>query len=124
MKYYGKELILDLHNCNPSTYKYREDIEEYIIQLCKKIDVKRGDLNWWDYSGYPTDYKNAPIHLKGTSVVQFIMTSTIVIHTLDELKKVYVNIFSCDDFDDNLVEKFTKEWFEGDVVQKFVIDRK
>ena len=124
MDNYGKELIMDLHNCNPDVYRHREDIEEYIIELCKKIKVKRGDLHWWDYAGHPTEYENALPHLKGTSVVQFIMTSTIIIHALDDLKQVYVNIFSCDDFDCELASKFTQEWFEGTIVQKHILERK
>jgi len=43
--------------------------------------------------------------------VQFILTSSIVIHTLDQLRAVYVNIFSCKDFDPKTAEKFTVEWF-------------
>jgi len=122
-KPYGKELILDLHNCDPSTYRHREDIEEYVTELCKKINVKPCKLNWWDYAGYPSDYEEAPPHLKGTSAVQFIMTSTIIIHSLDELGKVYVDIFSCDDFDCDAATKFTEEWFKGKIAQKHVIKR-
>lgn len=121
---YGKELILDLHNCNPETYKNREEIEELVLNLCIEIKVSRGDLHFWDYAGYPEEYKAAPAHLRGTSVVQFIKTSTIVIHTLDDLRQVYVNVFSCDSFSDKAVSKMVKEYFEGDIVQQVTIDRK
>ena len=117
-------IILLLSGCNPETYKDREQLEAFIIKLCETIGVKRGDLCWWDYAGYPTEYREAPSHLKGTSVVQFIMTSTIVIHALDELKTVYLNVFSCDDFDGEVVKELAEEWFEGSIKQCYVLDRK
>jgi len=123
MKGYGKELIMDLHNCNPETYKNREELEELILQLCDKIKVERGDLHFWDYAGFPLEYEKAPPHLRGTSVVQFIKTSTIVIHTLDDLKTAYVNVFSCDDFDEEDVKELVANYLEGDIVQSKVMDR-
>ncbi len=122
MKNYGKELILDIHDCDASKFT-RKIIRKYFKELCKRIDMERCDLHWWDYHFYPNEYKKAPIHLKGTSAVQFIKTSNITIHTLDDLKKIYVNIFSCKDFDEMEVRKFTKGWFEGTVMQMRVIDR-
>jgi S-adenosylmethionine/arginine decarboxylase-like enzyme len=50
-------------------------------------------------------------HTKGTSAVQFILTSTIVVHTLEILEAAYVNIFSCKEFDEKKAEEITKEWF-------------
>ena len=44
---YGKELILDLHNCNPDKFT-RESIGQYFIDLCNLIDMQRSDLHWWD----------------------------------------------------------------------------
>lgn len=122
MKNYGKELIMDLHDCDVSKFN-RVDIEDYIMQLCGLINMERGDLYWWDYEDDSEGYRNAPPHLKGMSVVQFIMTSTIVIHTLDDLKKVYINIFSCKDFNENDVEHFTGIFFQGKVVTSKVVDR-
>ena len=45
--------------------------------------------------------------------MQFILTSTIVIHTLDLMKAAYVNIniFSCKEFDTDEAAKCTANWF-------------
>ena len=95
---YGKELIIDLHDCDVSKFN-RKDIEKFLIELCDDvIDMERADLNWWDYENDPEEYEKAPPHLKGISCVQFITTSSIVIHTL-EIGDAYINIFSCKDFD-------------------------
>ena len=119
---YGKEVIIDLHNCDPKLFT-RKSIENYFIDLCELIDMKREDLHWWDYDGQPEEYAAAPAHLKGISAIQFIQTSNITIHTLDELKQVYLNIFSCKDFDARTVIKFTRIWFNG-VVKSAVIVRR
>lgn len=113
MDSYGKELILDIHNCNVDKFN-RIDIERYIRVLCNDvIDMEREDLHWWDFEDDPEGYKEAPPHLKGTSCVQFISTSTITIHALVDLKKIFINIFSCKDFSVEEAASFTEGYFGG-----------
>lgn len=122
MKIYGKELILDLHNCDPSTFT-RGSIENYFKKLCDLIDMERCELYWWDDYGVPPEEQETEPHMKGTSAIQFISTSNITIHTLDLLENVYLNIFSCKDFDPNVVIKFSEDWFKGKTVNSQVIQR-
>ena len=122
MAVYGKELIIDLHNCNPSTFT-RKSLKQYFIKLCKLIDMKRAKLTWWDDYNVPEEERQTEPHLKGTSAVQFIMTSSIVIHTLDLMGTVYINIFSCKPFDAKVAKKFTENWFNGNIVNSHEIDR-
>lgn len=124
MNGYGKELILDIHNCDVDKFN-RKDIEAYLVELCDNIiDMERADLHWWDYEDdYQEEYDNAPPHLKGTSCVQFIMTSTIVIHSLEDLERMFINIFSCKDFDANLTASFTAEFFGGEIKNTHIINR-
>lgn len=112
---YGKELILDLYDCDPSRFN-RKDITIYLEELCKLISMEREDLHFWDYEDDPIGYKEAPPHLKGTSAVQFIKTSSVVIHTLDDLRRIYLNIFSCKDFFPSAVKLLTEIWFRGKVI--------
>ncbi len=121
-KPYGYELILDLHICDPSTFK-RTSLRKYFAKLCKAIDMKRCDLHFWDDYGVPKDEKQIEPHTKGTSAVQFILTSTIVVHTLDILETVYVNIFSCKPFDKKVAEKITREWFGAKKCKTHYIER-
>jgi len=123
MKNYGKELILDLHNCDPSTFT-RKNIRNYFRKLCIIIDMERCKLCWWDDHGVPPEEQQTEPHLKGTTAIQFISTSNITIHTLDLLKSVYLNIFSCKDFDPGIVNRFSEEWFKGKIVSEHVIERK
>lgn len=106
---YGYTLSLDLFNCNIKKFN-RKDIKEFLVILCDEINMEREDLHWWDYDGEDTE--NEPDHLVGTSVVQFIKTSTIVIHTLDRLEKMYIDLFSCNNFDENMVTDLVINFFE------------
>jgi S-adenosylmethionine decarboxylase len=123
VKPYGYELILDIHGCDPNTFN-RVSVEDYFEKLCKKIDMTQCDLHFWDDVGVDPEEQQTSPHTKGTSAVQFILTSTIVIHTLDLLEKVFINIFSCKDFDTEIVKQFTEEWFKGKIVNNRVIERK
>ncbi len=123
MKSYGLELIIDLHNCDPSTFT-RKSIRKYFNLLCEQIDMKAEKLCWWVDLGIEQEFQQTEPHTKGTSAVQFILTSNITIHTLDILKNVYINIFSCKDFNANIATEFSKEWFKGEVENTHVIERK
>ena len=120
---YGKELILDLHDCNSVKFT-RQEIEQFCKALCELIDMERCDLHFWDDVGVPEDERQTNPKTKGTSAVQFILTSTIVIHTLDLMKAAYVNIFSCKDFDTDKAAKFTAKWFGSTKLTANVVIRR
>ena len=122
MDTYGKELILDIHDCDVKTFT-RASIEKYCKELCKLINMARCDFYFWDFEDDPEGYAKAPDHIKGISAIQFITTSNITIHSLDELKRIYINIFSCKHFDGITARDFTKTWFHGRAVKCEVIDR-
>ena len=119
---YGIELILDLHRCDASTFT-RESIQKYFERLCDLIEMKREELHFWDDVGIPEEEKQTSPHTQGTSAVQFILTSSIVIHTLDQLEAVYINIFSCKAYDPKIAENFSVQWFGAKNHSARFIDR-
>jgi len=119
---YGIELILDLHGCDASRFT-RKSISQYFEELCILIDMQREELHFWDDIGVPDEKKQTSPHTQGTSAVQFILTSSIVIHTLDQLEAVYINIFSCKFYDPKVAEKFSVEWFSAKDHSARFIDR-
>lgn len=119
---YGKELIIDIHGCDVSTFN-RESIEKYFIELCELIDMQREDLHFWDDEGVPEEERRTEPHVVGISAVQFILTSNVTIHALTLMKAIYVNIFSCKDYDSLKAQKFTNEWFGGGIVHSETIER-
>ncbi|MCH8149930.1 MAG: S-adenosylmethionine decarboxylase [Planctomycetes bacterium] len=120
---YGHELLLDLHECHVSKFT-RDGIEQFCEELCELIDMERCDLHFWDDLGVPEDERQTDPKTKGTSAVQFILTSTIVIHTLDLMKTVYVNIFSCKEFDADEAAQFTANWFDSKDWTKQLVTRR
>ena len=123
MKPYGKELILDLHHCDSGRFT-RKNIRNYFSKLCELIDMERCKLSWWDDHGLQPEECQTEPHLKGTTAIQFILTSNITIHTLDLLNNAYINIFSCKDFDADAAMEFSADWFKGEIVNSHLIERK
>lgn len=107
---YGCELVLDMHECDAQTFT-RTSIRGYFKKLCKAIGMTRCDLHFWDDVGVAPEEQQTSPHTKGTSAVQFIITSSVVIHTLDLMGAVYINIFSCKPFKRRVAEKLTTRWF-------------
>ena len=120
--WYGVHLTLDLHSCNPEKFN-RKDIEEFFKQLCEKIKMIRADLHWWDDVGVPKEEQQIEAHTMGSSAVQFILTSSIVIHSLSYLRSSYIDIFSCKPFNAKQAENFAKKWFESSTVISHFITR-
>ncbi len=95
---YGIELVMDLYDCTVSKFN-RKDLTTFFNELCEAVDMTPEDLHFWDWYGVPEEEipYDQP-HLIGTSAVQFITTSNIVIHTLDLPEECYVNLFTCKNF--------------------------
>jgi len=121
-KPYGFELIMDLHDCDVSKFN-RTRLQEYFTKLCKAIDMKQCELYFWDDEGLPPEERQTSPYTKGTSAVQFILTSSVVVHALDLLKAIYINLFSCKKFDKKVVEQLTKEWFVAKKCRTHFIER-
>ena len=122
MRAYGKELLLDLHHCDTSLFN-RGSLRRFLKDLCKHVDMKPAKLVWWDDLNTPPEEKQTEPHLVGTSAVQFILTSTIVIHTLDLLGSVYINLFSCKDFDAKEATQFISMYFSTKDFTYTVVER-
>lgn len=110
---YGKELVIDLHGCDSDMFT-RAKLTTFFELLCEKIDMHRADLHFWDYESRE-ERDAAPPHLAGISAVQFIETSNVTIHALYKLRAVYLNVFSCKDFNHELVIDFALGYFGGKV---------
>ena len=119
---YGFELLIDLHGCD-STRFTRRHIDRFFTKLCNIIKMEKCDVHFWDDVGIPEDERQTLPHTKGTSAVCFILTSTIVVHSLDLLDAVFVNIFSCKEFDEDMALRFTAEWFRARSYNKVFVQR-
>lgn len=112
MNTYGYSSIIDVVECDPATFT-REHIETFLVELCDAIDMEREELHFWDYEDDPAGYAAAPAHLRGVSAVQFIKTSSIVVHSLDDLRTVFIDLFSCKHYDPEVVNYVVTQHFAG-----------
>lgn len=119
---YGQELILDIHNV-PSGAIHEKSVRQFAEKLCDEIGMKRGPIYVWGEEKQLGTHPDNP-KIDGISCVQFLYSSSITIHALDELNKIFVNIFSCKEFDAEKAKDFTLETFQGDVVSFRNIVRK
>ena len=85
--------------------------------------MKPFDLYFWDDFRIPVQDRQTDPKTKGTTAIQFILTSNITIHTLDLTGIAFVNIFSCKDYDPKLAEEFTVKFFEAKEHKSVTIER-
>ena len=113
---YGLELIMDLKDCDLSDLS-SEKLSRFFVELCDRVDmVRHGDPMFWE------DHSDIP-HLNGISAIQFIETSNVVCHALPLLKAVYLNLFSCKEFDPDDTLKFCLEFWKASSENHTVVVR-
>lgn len=102
--HYGLEMVIDMTGCDLSDLN-KEKLGRFFVELCDLIKMRRHGkpVFWEDKSDIP--------HLRGVSGFQFIETSNVVCHPLPMLKTVYLNIFSCKEFNTNVALKFCKKFW-------------
>lgn len=122
MPSYGKELVLDLSDCNVAKFN-RRDIKSFCSQTCELIGMKPEDLYFWDDYRIPLAERQTDPRTKGTTAIQFILTSNITIHTLDLLGAVFINIFSCKEYDTKLAKDFAVKFFGARKYDSLVLER-
>ena len=102
-KYWGMSSIVDCYGCNDKI-KDANEVKRYVYELCDLIDMKRyGECN--------VVYFGADRKIAGLSMTQFIETSLISGHFVDETMAAYIDIFSCKSYDNDVVRKFTEKFF-------------
>jgi len=114
---YGTELIVDLHGCDAKILTNIHSIGKFLDELCELIGMEKVERYWWQ------DLENEEDHLAGISVVQFIKTSSITLHVLTRMERVYMNLFSCKDFDTTATVNLIKSWSRGTVKTSIVLAR-
>lgn len=102
VKYYGKHLIVTARGCNENILD-KGKIALFMTDLVDRIDmVAFGDPIVERFGG--------GIEV-GISAVQLIETSAIVIHTNDQARDMYLDVFSCKTFAELDVMDFVQQTF-------------
>ena len=118
----GKELVLDIKNCDTNLF-IEESLVKFMYELCSHIRMRAIQHHVWEYKNEHNLPKEESIHYEGFSIVLFLLTSNITLHSWNEDKKISLNVFSCSDFTKEEVEKFCLGYFKGEVIQSYFISR-
>ena len=116
-KNYGKELILDIFGCDPKIIRSKKKILEYSNKICNLIKMKKYGKPICERFGFGKDFT------AGFSLVQLIESSLVSGHFSELWNKVYINIFSCKNFDDKKAAAFTEKFFKAKKIKNRVLIR-
>lgn len=109
-KHWGFHLMLDISGCNDGI-ENKDDLKKFIKKLVKAIDMKAVGEPIIKYL-LPGDPK------EGYSVLQLIETSSITFHLINKTKTAYLDVFSCKDFDQDVVVDMIKDTFGAKHIKK------
>lgn len=101
---WGLLTSIDAKNCDPAKIRDAKYIENYVIELCKYIDMKR--FGPCQVVHFGEDDKVA-----GYSMTQLISTSCLSAHFANATNTSYIDIFSCKYYDAEKAAKFTADFF-------------
>jgi S-adenosylmethionine/arginine decarboxylase-like enzyme len=113
--YYGRHLIVDASGCN-GRHKDVSLVREFVVSLVAKIGMVRWGPCICERFGEGREV--------GISCVQLIETSSITVHTNDEFGDLYLDVFSCKDFDPAIVVGLIHETFSPQSIEQRDIFRR
>jgi S-adenosylmethionine/arginine decarboxylase-like enzyme len=115
MKTWGQHLILDAHRCRGLAIRSQPHIIAFSKKLVKAIDMVPYGEPWCERFG---DGNKA-----GYTLVQLIMTSNIVAHFAEETNDMYLDVFSCKEFDPAVVEQVVYDHFYPLTTKTTLVER-
>jgi len=116
-KIYGKELILDLFECDPKIIRSKKKILEYSNKICNLIKMKKYGKPICERFGFGKDLT------AGFSLVQLIESSLVSGHFSELWNQAFIDIFSCKLFDEKMATNFTKKFFKAKKIKNRVLIR-
>ena len=116
--FWGRHLILDVAECDMALIGDQDYLKRWVKALVQDIDMVA--------YGEPqvVHFGHGEIHLAGNTVVQLIETSNIIAHFCDEKGDLYLDVFSCKDFDPAIVVQNIEKWFSPKNIQQVFLTRK
>ena len=115
LRTWGKHLILDAAGCSPKMIGCPKVVDGFARSLVKRIDMVP--------FGNPQVVMFGSGSKKGYTLVQLIETSNITAHFVEENNSMYLDVFSCKDFDPDVVEEAVKEFFDARYFNRKVVLR-
>ena len=116
MQHWGKHLIIDAQGCDIQRVTDPEYIKHFTKELVRQIQmVAYGEPQVVHFAD-GTD-------LAGWTMIQLIETSCITGHFLDHNGDLYLDVFSCKTFEEQVVIDLLKEFFSPGEIKFQVVMR-
>lgn len=103
---WGLACSFDIYDCIPEKIRDAVLIKSFTLQLCNLIQMK-------PFGGCLVVNFGEDERVAGYSMVQLIETSLISAHFANLTNAVYLDVFSCKEYDPKAVRKFAKKFFGG-----------
>lgn len=103
MRYWGYHLILDCSKCIPRSIRDRQNIEAFAKNLVHRINMVP--------FGEPQIQHFGSGNKAGYTLVQLIETSNICAHFVEETNDIYLDVFSCKEFNHDDVKDIVNYYF-------------
>lgn len=109
MTYWGYHLILDIAGCDHEKITDYHNVYDFTKQLVKDIDMVA--------YGEPQIINFGSGNKAGFTLVQLIETSNICAHFVNENDTMYLDVFSCKEYDTSVVSALVKEYFGAKMIR-------
>jgi len=108
--------MLDCGNCNLDKMTNKDNIKLFVKKLVESIDMVAVGDPWIEKTAIGIPEK------EGFSLYQLIVTSNISAHFVDVPRHIYLDVFSCKEFDKNIVIELVNKFFSPNHInQNFII---
>ena len=114
---WGQHLILDLAGCPRDLLTSEDNLRRWVHELVDAIEMKAYGVPVIEH--FATHSHDAA----GFTLLQMIETSNICAHFAENLGQVYIDIFSCKNFDVEVAKKVCVDYFEPSHTEQHEIIR-
>jgi S-adenosylmethionine/arginine decarboxylase-like enzyme len=115
LRTWGKHLMIDAAGAAAHTIRNPSTIHDFNKALVKRIDMVA--------YGTPQIVRFGSGNKAGYTLVQLIETSNICAHFVEENNSMYLDVFSCKDFDPATVKDTVEEYFQVKRLKMNVLTR-
>lgn len=112
---WGLHAVVNATRCCPKSIRSAAAISAFTLDLVKKIDMVA--------YGKPQIVHFGTGNKAGYTLVQLIETSNIVAHFVEEYDDMYLDVFSCKEFNPETVETIVRNHFRPCAVSCQVLER-
>jgi len=114
---WGQHLVLDLAGCPRYRLTNADHLRDWVRDLVDAIRMKAyGEPQLEHFATHSYD-------AAGYTLLQLIETSNICAHFAENLGQVYIDIFSCKRFDNDVAVQVCRRYFAPEQVEMTVLER-